>query len=830
MTSIYDCIQRAVDAKELNPARGREAQGQFDQLVARYETIMPRPAAEARAGADLKEATRKAARARYHTVVNQLQAMRRLKAAVEDAPDSALALRNLIEYSEGSGYTGESVRSIHEALNDSINAGLAEVLERVGPNKIGSSRDRILLDQLIDELHGDATGSADAARLAEGVRYQQRRMRQMANAHGADIGELADYGVQHSHSAEEMRRAGFDAWAAEAEQRLGWDKMTDNATGKPFAAAGGQVPPRSVTGRFLKDVYDSVVTRGWNDRDPSMTAGGKALYNRRADHRVLHFKSGADWRAYNAKFGASDPFSAMMNGLHGLARDVAQMRVLGPNPKAGLEFAIQTATKRAAELKSAQLERAVTKQGARARAMFAHVSGAANVPENIAWSRFFSGTRAYLAATQLGSAALSSVSDMATIAVAAKAMGLRPGNVAGRTISLVASNATRQTAARMGFVAQALADAGGGSARYFGHLLGTGIANRLSGFTLRASGLSFITDMRRIAVQMEFAGHLADQAERAFADMDPATRRIFERRGITAADWDLLRDPAVRFVTDDGADFISPIYWLENQTAIPRAEAEGLAIRLQAAIREELELAIPSASIEGRALLQGSAAPGTIPGELLRSSTSYKSFAMSLMLGQYRRFMAQPTPMSKASYAASIAVPLLMTGMLAIQLKELAKGNDPRPMDEGKFWLAAALQSGGLGIFGDFFAAEQSRAGGGIAETIAGPVVGLAGDVIGPVASNITRAINGQETLLGRDVANATRYNAPVASSLWYVRLAYSRIVADQVQAFLDSEAEATWRRQEKQKARDYGTRTWWDRGAFAPARTPDLANALGGG
>ena len=83
MTSIYDCIQRAVDAKELNPARGREAQGQFDQLVARYETIMPRPAAEARAGADLKEATRKAARARYHTVVNQLQAMRRLKAALD---------------------------------------------------------------------------------------------------------------------------------------------------------------------------------------------------------------------------------------------------------------------------------------------------------------------------------------------------------------------------------------------------------------------------------------------------------------------------------------------------------------------------------------------------------------------------------------------------------------------------------------------------------------------------------------------------------------------------------------------------------------------------
>ncbi len=382
---------------------------------------------------------------------------------------------------------------------------------------------------------------------------------------------------------------------------------------------------------------------------------------------------------------------------------------LGPNPKAGLEFAIQTATKRAAELKSAQLERAVTKQGARARAMFAHVSGAANVPENIAWSRFFSGTRAYLAATQLGSAALSSVSDMATIAVAAKAMGLRPGNVAGRTISLVASNATRQTAARMGFVAQALADAGGGSARYFGHLLGTGIANRLSGFTLRASGLSFITDMRRIAVQMEFAGHLADQAERAFADMDPATRRIFERRGITAADWDLLRDPAVRFVTDDGADFISPIYWLENQTAIPRAEAKGLAIRLPGRNPRGAGTGDPVGVDRGQGAFAGSAAPGTIPGELLRSSTSYKSFAMSLMLGQYRRFMAQPTPMSKASYAASIAVPLLMTGMLAIQQRSWRRATTRARWTKASSGWPPRCSPADLAIFGDFFAAEQPR-------------------------------------------------------------------------------------------------------------------------
>lgn len=828
MTSIFDCIQRAVDAKELNPVQGRAAQGQYDQLVARYETIMPRHQAEASAAADLKEATRKAARSRFHAVVNQLQAMRRLQHAIETAPDPAAALRNLIEWSEGSGFTGESIRSLTDAYVSSINAGINDMLKKTGTTPLGRHRDPVLLEQLIEELHGTHTGNAEAKALADAVRYQQRRMRQQFNAQGGDIGELADYGVPHAHSGDELRRAGFDAWAAKIEQHLAWDRIPDAATGKPFATAPGVVPPRSATGRFLKDVYDGIVTSGWDDRMPAMRTGGAALYNRRADHRVLHFKSGRDWIEYNKEFGASDPFSAMMHGLHGLARDVATMRVLGPNPAAGLEFAIQTATKRAEMAGDAKLVRRVKGQSALARTMFAHVSGAANVPENIAMARFFSGVRGFNAAVQLGSAILSSFSDMATIGVAARVIGMNPANIASRTVQLMASQATRDTAARMGYVAQTLAEAGGGSARYFGQLFGSGFTERLSGFTLRASGLNFVTDMRRIAFQTEFAGFLAEHAGLDFADLPAGLRGMFEARGIGARDWDLLRDPAVRFTAPNGGDFIAPTWFLEHQTALPRAEAEGLAMRLQMMVQEQLEFAVPTASIEGRARLQGTAAPGTIPGEFMRSSFSYKSFSMSLMLNQYRRFMAQPTPLAKAKYAATMSSLLLLTGALAIQLKELAKGNDPRPMTEAKFWLASLLQGGGLGIFGDFFASEQNRVGGGIGETVAGPVVGLAGDLMGPIASNLTAAVAGKDTHVGRDLSDLVRYNSPVGSSLWYARLGYDRIVADTLQSFLDPDAESAWRRQMQKREQDYGTRTWWQRGRLAPFRAPDLSNIAG--
>jgi hypothetical protein len=141
MTSMADCIARGMDFGEIDRARGIAAQDQYQQLLARYSTIMP-PGQAARAAAkDLKEATAKASRARYHKVVNQLQAMRRIKDLIESSPDPAVAIRNLLEHSDGSGFRGESVKSLTEAFEASINAGIAQVLELVGLNVVGSSPD-----------------------------------------------------------------------------------------------------------------------------------------------------------------------------------------------------------------------------------------------------------------------------------------------------------------------------------------------------------------------------------------------------------------------------------------------------------------------------------------------------------------------------------------------------------------------------------------------------------------------------------------------------------------------------------------------------------------
>lgn len=831
MANMHDCLENALAAGAAPAGQVRQAQSEFNQLVERYRTEMSPQEAQARAGADLKEATSRSLRSRRHAVLAQLQAIRRIDAAMAKAPDPAVALRNMIEASPGSGYTGESVASIERGLTKWINGRLNGFLERSGINMLGNSRDAALLTDVVRALHGDPVQSAVARQLADTIKDVQEDMRRMFNAWGGDIGKLDDFGVSHAHDARRIEKQGFPAWRDEIKTRLDWSRITDLTTGKPFAANKGDLPAPADIDRFLRDVFDGIITGGWSRQEPSMAVGGKALYNRRADPRILHFKSGADWIDYNKQFGQSDPFSSIVGGLHGLARDVAAMRVLSPNHRMGLEYAAQRATKIAADRGDTQLMKRVEKNGALARTMLSHFDGSVNQTEAKGWASFFANTRAYLVSTQLGSASLSSVTDSVTIAHAAQIVGMQPANVLTRSTQLMFSQATRQTAARMGYVADTLADAGAGVARFTGELIGGELAQRLSNFTIRASGLARLTDMRRLAWQMEFAGHLADNADRPFGRIDADLEQALSARGITAADWDRLRDPAGRFTDpDSGADFVSPFYWLEHQTGMPRAEAEGLAFRLQAVIEETMERAIPSASLEGRARLIGGTAPGTVPGELTRSLGTYKGFALSLMLNQVRTWqMLEPGwgRNGRARYAATMSAGLLMMGAVAVQLKELAKGRDPRPMTEPKFWMAALFQGGGLGIFGDFFSAETSRSGGGLAETLAGPVVGLGGDLIRPIASNVQRVAEGDEPLIGRDIANLVRRKTPVVSSHFATRSAWDHMVADTLQRWLDPEAEQQFRRLEKRYERDYGTPSFWAPGEPLPRRAPDLSNAV---
>jgi hypothetical protein len=828
MANIHDCLARAVEAGELNKEHAEAAASEFDQLVARYEQAMPRHQAEVSARANLKEATSKARRSRRHMVLNQLQTLQRIKALLTEARDPSKAILDMFETTPNSAFKGENVRFIQEAIQARMRHDMQEFLEKAGVGVTGRSKDPALMRDVMRELHDQSTESANAKEFADAIRKVKAWLRQTFNAHGGDIGEIADHGARHSHDARKIEDAGFKTWKDAIYDSLDWSRITDLSTGKPFAVAKGARPYRAEAEAFLQQVYDNITSNGWKDREPSMSFGGKALYNKNAEPRLLHFTDGDAWMDYNAEFGTTDPFTALVGGMDALARDISLMKVFGPNPNAGMEFAIQTLQKRVSTSGNPKLKQKVDESAKRARVLMNHATGAINQAESEFWGRAMSTVRHINVSTKLGSAVVSAVSDLATLTAGSVAMGRNPANMLSNAVSMVFANGTRKSAARMGFTAETLLSMMSSSARLTNDEVANDWASRLSGFTIRASGLSRWTDGMRLAVQMENAGHLADNVGRGFDDLDVMIRKQLERHGITARDWQHLSDPAALF--DEGkGDFLTPFWWLEHQTTLPRGEAEGLALRLQASIQDQVELFVPSKRMRATAAFINDSRPGTLGGEFLRSTIGFKNYALSLSMGQIHLFNALPTPQTKAAYLVTMAASTLIMGALAIQLKEMVKGRDPQPMDTPKFWFAAQMQGGGLGIFGDFVFAEKNRFGGGLAQTAAGPVVGLIGDAARIPASNFNLAVEGKDTKFGRDVANFLRYNTPVASSLWPSRVAFDRLVFDQIQMMLDPEAEAQMRRAEQNQIKNRGNASWWARGTPAPSRAPDLSNAIGG-
>jgi hypothetical protein len=145
------------------------------------------------------------------------------------------------------------------------------------------------------------------------------------------------------------------------------------------------------------------------------------------------------------------------------------------------------------------------------------------------------------------------------------------------------------------------------------------------------------------------------------------------------------------------------------------------------------------------------------------------------------------------------------------------------------FWPAAFLQGGGAGIVGDFLNSSLNRADQSFyMSAIGGPTAGLIDDVTRLTTANISATTEGRDANWGRDAARFVRRNTP-GSTIWYGRLAFDRLMFDQLQAMLDPNHGRAWNRTEQRARQETRQEFWWRPGEVGPDRGPDLSR-LGGG
>lgn len=818
----------------------------FDMLESYYkDTGKAKQSIDRQISADAEERKRKAAIAEFkrRVIVHFLISFRDARGQ----PDPAKAGRGLIEnigqHELPQGFT--DIAHLQKSIHGMAIAALEDAAAHFDKTFLtGQTRNKADLAKVVRELHGEKTGDALAAEIAASLSKVMEDLRLRFNAAGGNIPKRKDWHMPQSHDKLAMNRAKKDPWIDFILPLLDLKWMKHPLTGDPM--------PLAEVRNVLADIYDNLISDGWHEREASMGFRGlSAIANTRADPRSLIFKDADSWMKYSARFGAGDDaFDIIRAHILGMTKDIAAMEILGPNPRAMLDYIKQFIEQQAHLRKAGKAayfptRTEVTGRAFRAgggwlardpvdsyaRGMNAQIenmwnvyTGAASAPQNAAGAAAGQTIRNLNVATKLGGAPVSALSDVSLQFVARKFAGL-PQVKALRDIVAQIGKAGEREARRAGVIAENYMNVHNEAIREGAAWSATKFSRYLAERVMTISGLNAITRWGNHAMSMGIQAHLADMVGKGFADLDPRLQRMFRRWGLGATDWDAIRLDSSGRVHD--VDFLSPVEI--RKQLVENGGDPTIAERYLGMILGEAQYATLTGTIRGQAITYGSMKPGSLQRELWSMFMQFKSFSVNLAILQIERMAREFVSQGLwrgANYAVYALAVATLGGAFIEQLQQLRNGKDPRDMTSPYFWVTALYRSGGLSIWGDLLYSTENRLGGGVASTVAGPTIDTLNDLLnltyGSAKKSLPFSDNKEKTNFGRQLSRMVSRYTP-GSSIWYVRAAWERILMDNLQRMLDPEADASFQRKIQKAKQDYHQEFWWKPGGGTiPQRAPN--------
>ena len=600
--SFKSCILDGVTEGKMSREQADEVIGLFDELVEQYNRQMGPGPAQSKAAADAAQAARIEAMQRKRRTLLQTQAWKRADLDMRsyrngDPAEMGNAALALLEQDVFSNYP--SVAQLRDAITRRATSMMDEYLTTFKRDLVGRTRNKATMNNLIREVFGENTGDAAARELAGAWGRASEYLRQRFNSAGGAIAKRQDWGLPQTHSTERVRAASFQEWRDFIAPRLDIDKMIDERTGLKFTPARLEFA--------LKDVYETIRTEGMATMKPSGAQRGRSVARRHQDHRFLVFQNADSWLQYQQRFGNPDPFDSMIGHIDNMARDIAMMERLGPNPASTITYLQQTIRKQSAGDKTA--ENRANRKAVQLEDLYGTIMGRNNSPVDSTFSYTMAGTRQLLQAAQLGSAAIAALTDVNFQRMARNFNGLPQVGTLNQTLSALMTlpqGERAKLALRLGLTAEAYTTLAAAQMRFVGDVSGPEVTRRIADFVMRASLLSPWTNAGRWAFGMEFLGHLGDQVGKTFGDLDPNLRGALERYGIGEDRWDIMR--ATPLYDFNGATFLRPDDIAARADIDPRM-ASDLTDKLLIMVNTETNFAVPSTSIRGRLALTGNVQP-----------------------------------------------------------------------------------------------------------------------------------------------------------------------------------------------------------------------------
>ena len=675
--------------------------------------------------------------------------------------------------------------------SDAYSRDVARALYQMG-------RDKPLLEGL------DPT----AVKIAKIVYKYREDSRNTRNRFGAWIRDLTGYITRQQHDFMKIRAAGDKEWKDFVRQRIDVERT---------------LKPGQNLEEFLDVVYADLSAgrhlSAIDDEAAAYTTPG-SLARRASQSRVIYFKDADAEFDYLTQFGVGKLNEAILGDLSRGAQQAGLMRVLGPNPGYTLKAVMSEVE--AAIIRTPELREKFADTRDTAEALLSMLDGRANVPGKAMAARVGSNVRVVQAMAKLGGAVISAVTDLPVYASQIKYQG-RGGlfsGIAEGIGGLLQGRAKGERKRIIGMI-DTVADnlVGSVAARFDSDdLMSAGSADLMRIF-FRLNGLQWWTDTLRENMELGTANWLGSLRDTTFDGLDANAKRLFEQYGITAPEWDVMRqgfieaaDKRVYIVPERVSQldieavkgYLSAIGKAPTDAAATTARRD-LADRLRNFIIDQAMTAVIEPDIRSRYFWMRGLRPGTFWGEAARFISQFKGFPTALtrqvfgreVYGRGYGSLSEYLKYGKGDMLGLAQMILMMTafGYIAMSAKDLLKGKTPRDPENVQTWVAAMLQGGALGIYGDFLLGQSNRFGRNIIDTLAGPTFGVIGDL------DELR----QRAMRGDDVA-ASAFRILIANTP-FMNLFYSRIVLDYLVLYQIQEAlnPGYLRRMERQVEREQG-------------------------
>jgi len=675
----------------------------------------------------------------------------------------------------------------------------------------------------------------DIIRLAEAMEGYSEMIRLKLNDRGANISKLWGYIVRQSHDPYLVRDAAKVLGKNLEDMDDGIDpnlkSKKDINYNRNYKAWRDFVmekldQERTFAGvedieEFMLFVYNSLVKNQYLKSDGAeftfgsrQTARGKDVAKAAglSAKRVLHFKTADNWFDYNDKFGVGNLKESFFSGLQTAGRNIGIMDTLGTKPADNF-----SKIKKAVGNKLNKLGRSTQDLASDAKfdKFLKVVDGSIYTVENFAVAKYSAISRSVASMAKLGGATVSAAADIGLYGSEMRYQGRSfLGGMAEAVGSLGKIKNTQQKkdiAEGLGFIADnTIYDVAG---RYqVGDNLSKGFT-KAQRFFFKLNLLSWWTNTLKEGAMLGMANYFAKQKNLAFDSLNPQLKSLFNVYNIDSTKWNIIRKTAME-KADDGKEFINiglldqisdadvkkitgldDLSKRELQIEKDKFKASVSGMLLDRSIYAVIE---PDARV--RATLTQGYLGGTGMGEAIRFFGQFKAFPLSIVqkvLGREIDYFKGPNKDLARGIVGlgSIIVTSGLLGYLSMTIKDLLKGRSPRDPTKLNSVMAAFLQGGGLGIYGDVLF-QETRSGGDIIGNIAGPVPLTAFDLV----QAIKYGIRGEGGKAGRTAYRAVSQSIPFMN-LFYLKTAFDYLIGYQI---METMSPGTLRRIERRMKKNY--------------------------